>query len=305
MTYNIRGFRVIPAGFGGLRGGGGQQQAAPTSTTTTNTSTPWGGQQPYLKEIFKQAQAQYNDPALTPKYFEGAVTAAPSNSTLAAQQSLTQGAGQVQGLADSSVDAAKFNLGAARDVTTNPYIQRAVEAAVRPIQQQLTDTGGTLSQIRDQTNNSGQWGGSTRGDIAAGLAVARANQQIGDTAATMYSDAYKNAMDNATKTLALTPGVAQTVQAPGTMLDAVGQQQTAYSQQLINDAIDKWNFQQNLPAAKLAQYQSLIQGNYGGQSSGTSTSTGGVVSGGGNSFMSTLGTGLSALGTLGKLFALF
>jgi hypothetical protein len=45
-----------------------------------------------------------------------------------------------------------------------------------------------------------------------------------------------------------------------------------YGQHLLNSQVDKWNFNQNLPYNKLAQYMGLLLGgNWGTQ--GTSTQT--------------------------------
>lgn len=87
-------------------------------------------------------------------------------------------------------------------------------------------------------------------------------------------------------------------------LNAVGQAQQGQNQTAINDAIQKWNFGQNLPYNKLAQLQQFLTGNYGqnqintgqqvvpGQQSGSGF--GGALGG------AALGTALSpGIGTVG------
>jgi hypothetical protein len=46
-------------------------------------------------------------------------------------------------------------------------------------------------------------------------------------------------------------------------LAAVGQAREAMAQDLINDQIARFNFYQQLPQNKLAQYLNFVQGNYG------------------------------------------
>ena len=67
--------------MGGKGGGGG-------STTTVQKADPWSGQQPYLTDIFQQAQKLYNNGGMAPDYYPG--------QTVADQSSWTQNALQMQ-----------------------------------------------------------------------------------------------------------------------------------------------------------------------------------------------------------------
>jgi hypothetical protein len=66
-------------------------------------------------------------------------------------------------------------------------------------------------------------------------------------------------------------------------------------QQLINDQVARYNFQQSLPYQKLAEYAGKVMGNFGGQ--GASTTTGAGL----NPLMGALGGALTGLGTAGAL----
>lgn len=74
-------------------------------------------------------------------------------------------------------------------------------------------------------------------------------------------------------------------------LGDVGAQKEAYNQAHLNDQIARWNFEQQLPANKLAQYMPMIQGNYGGTGTTTQPYYG---SGGGSGMGSLIGTGVGA-----------
>lgn len=255
------------ASFGGLRKG---ESSQPSSTTTVQKADPWEGQQPYLKDVFAEAQRQYQSG--TPTYYQGQKTASVDPATLAAQQSLTANSGVQQGQADLTAATNRFNMTDARDVNTNPYLQSAIQAAIRPMVQNFNDAGGTMANIRSE-GVVNQQGGGTRQGIAEGIAASRLNQQIGDVASTMASAGYQSGLDASGKAVALAPQVQAMQTAPAAALDAVGQQRQTYEQQQINDAIDQWNWEQNLPSAKLANYQNLVQGSYGGTGSSTSTGT--------------------------------
>lgn len=62
-------------------GGGGSQ-------TTTQKSTPWEGQQPYLRDLFRQAQGQFNQGPL--QYYPGQTVAPFSPQTMMGMDLMTQ-----------------------------------------------------------------------------------------------------------------------------------------------------------------------------------------------------------------------
>ena len=65
----------------GKKGGGGGG-----STTTVQKADPWAGQQPYLQNIFQQAQQLYNAGRMAPNYYRGQTVAGQSDWTKRALQ---------------------------------------------------------------------------------------------------------------------------------------------------------------------------------------------------------------------------
>lgn len=63
-----------------MGGGGGG------SNTTNTVAEPWKGQQPYLKDVFSQAQGLYNAGGLAPEYYSGNTVAGQSDWTTQANQ---------------------------------------------------------------------------------------------------------------------------------------------------------------------------------------------------------------------------
>lgn len=82
-------------------------------------------------------------------------------------------------------------------------------------------------------------------------------------------------------------------------LAAVGEQQQVQGQTELNSNIDRWNFDQNKEANKLAQYLQLIQGNYGGTTTGMNTGTQTVS--GAKGPMQTAGTALRLVGSAASI----
>lgn len=314
-------------------GGGGQTQ-------TVQKADPWAGQQPYLRELFKQAAAYYlpgsnvgaanpqqsqgqwvqdpnwkpgtaKDPREAgwgqnqapmvwkpgvapqasgtpgavggPQYFPGQ-TLAPIDprttegldyASYVARTSLQQQAGQAQ--------AGQATLLNASDINNNPNLQAAISAAIDPTIRAFTDAGGTLSQIRSNAINNGGQGNSTRQGIAEGIALDRLSQNTMNIGQQMAQQAYQTGLDATAKGLALQPNVTQATLQPGATLDAIGQEQRALQQQFIDDAVQRWNYNQQLPGSNLANFQQLINGGFGG------TSTSSVDAGKANPVLTGLG----------------
>ncbi len=252
---------------------GGSQQSS---------TTPWAAQQPYLEDVFAQAQKQYYAPG--PYYYPGSTVAAPTADTLAAQDALRSAATGAQSTATKAEGALDFQLGA-YDVNNNPYLQSAITAAINPLEHALTDVGGTIYGIGDEALAAGQYGGTRQG-VAEGIATARFGEQAGNIAATMSNQAYQSGLEASGRALALAPQTQAMGAVPATYLDAVGQQQQQYQQALINDAVNRWNYEQNTPAQELSTYGGLVSGGFGGETtmeggetSPVASAAGGAMSG--------------------------
>lgn len=244
-------------------GGGGR-------STTVQQADPWVGQQPYLTDIFRQAQALHRTPG--PQYFPQSTVAEFTPAQRQAQQQAAQFAqGQGQQLATDAVGANQFALGPVLYPQSNPALQGYIDAATRPIRQQFTEE--IMPSIASGAVGNNAFGGS-RQAIAEGLAADRAMRAVGDTAATVANEGYQAGLDTFAKGLALAPQTFQGGLAPATTVGAVGEQQRSMNQALIDDAFARFSFQQNLPYAKLNEYANMVSGNYGGTSLAQTTGGG-------------------------------
>ena len=217
-------------------------------------------------------------------------------------------------------------------VAQNPFIENANNAMARDSVanfQQEVMPGLRASQIAYQP------GGSSRGDIATGIAAGNVGRGIADFANTNYMNAFNSAQQQqmgaaqlleqgrgarageayqqGSGALGLGLGGEQAyAQNLGTGLGAygavsqqpidlagnlsdVGMQQRELSQQQLDEDINRFQFEQNIPDQKLAQYMNMIQGNYGG----TTTST---AQRGGLGLAGSLGQLGGAVGAIGGLF---
>lgn len=246
-----------------LKGGGGTKTA---TTTSSSSSAPWEVQQPYLQQLFAGAQKQFEGPG--PQFYSGPMTAAPTADTTAGQDYIRRFATtQAPAVVGQSSDALSAMLNA-YNVGNNPHVNSAIQAAINPVVRSFNES--VVPVIRQNAIASGGYGDSRMG-VAEGIASDRLQQNLLDTTAKMSLGAYNTGLQATGQGLSLAPTVMQTGAAPGVMLDTVGQAERAYQQALINDAMSKWNFEQTQPLTKLADYQALITGNFGGTTTGTST----------------------------------
>ena len=214
----------------------------------------------------------------------------------------------------------------------NPFIAPALAAstqeAVQNFQQQVMP-GIRTSQIQYQP------GGSSRGDIVTGLAGGTLAQQLANNATKAYMDAQNQAIGQQQFGLGLSeqgraaragealqqfggamapalqgeqaisqrlgggmgayPGVMEAPLGMPQQIADVGMAQRQMSQQQLDESQDRYNFEQNIDAQKLANYMNLIQGNvFGGQTT-TQSTRGGMGLGG------QIGQGLSTAALMAGL----
>ena len=280
------------------------------STAVTRTE-PWEQQIPYLPTGFEEAGRLYGQGV--PDYYPGATVAGFDPSQTAAQQAIlnyTMGPrpaaqqaaaeqatlGQLQGatpFATSQMDdllAGNVNYGAG-----SPF---GIMADMYG-QQYQTQLSKALPAIRQQMVEY-QPGGGSRGDIVQGMAESAASKNLAQNLAGLYGGAYQTAQTQRFPAAQMRLGQQQAGQAaypsimgaPLSMYQAIGDvgaQRRAMTQEAINQAQQKYEYEQGAPMSALQQYMANISGEYGGQTAQTPSG------------LSQLGQVVGMLGTLGGL----
>ena len=264
---------LVEAKGGG--GGGG---------TTINKTEPWQGQKPYLRDVFEQAKQTYYN--YTPKAYPGNTTVDYTPQEKTALENLWNYAGtQAPAFADAVTQANTFALGDILNPASNVALQQAAAGAISPVVEQLQQN--ILPGVQTEALQMGQYGGS-RQQAATSQAIDKAVEDMLATTAKMYGDNDANSLDAFSKAMLTAPATQQLQTVPMQLQSAVGEAYRNYEQALLNDAIARWNYKQNLPYEKIAQYQTAVSGGFGGTStvnrSGYSPSTGsralGAIGGG-------------------------
>ena len=283
----------------GKKGGGGGG-----STTTVQKADPWAGQQPYLQDIFQQAQQLYNAGGMAPNYYPGQTVAGQSDWTKQALQMqadraqsgsplITNASNAMNNITTGQALAGNQGLNTLNQLSQedNPYVDELYNRANSQVQ----------ANLDGNFNRAGRYG--------SGAHEAAAADAANNLAAQMYSSLWDKRADAAQSAGQLyNTGIGQQVVAGQTgqqlanqaytdaeALSQAGGMMDDYNQQLINANIDRYNYDQQKALLALQNYNNLIQGSYGGtttttgqQSSSGSTLgnvAGGALTGGGLAYM--------------------
>ena len=205
-----------------------------STSTSTTSSEPSAFQKPYLQKGMDAATKLYNTPG--PNYFP--------NSTVAGF-SPTQNAafGMGSSLANNGdlSQAQQANQNILSGNVNNDAVFNNIKSHVLPA-------------VNSQFESAGRYGSGAQSDaLSTGLTNAYAPY-----AAQQYSDALNRApmLHNAQW---------QNVQ----NLWQQGQQQQMQGQNELGDAVNRFNYNQDLPANKLRQYMGFVGGNYGTNTTST------------------------------------
>lgn len=248
-------------------------QAVETKSVTNND--PWGPQQPYIKEIFGEAQRLYNDPS-RPQFFPGQTYASPSNATLTGLQRAEDTAMAGSPVISGAQDEASKILSGDYLRGDHPYMQGMIDRTAADV----------LPRVNAGFLNAGGPGG---------LQTRAATMALADSANSLRFQNYGAERANMMNTMNNAGNIAGQRYLDPAMLGQVGAQREAIAQQPITEAVARHEFDQNAPWGQLANYLQMIQGNYGG----TSNTTGTQFLPGQNMFGNILGGLMGGAGILG------
>ena len=248
-----------------MSGGGG---GGDSTSTQINYSPEEAAQR---AKVMNEATRIYGQtaPTISSSAYPGAAPVGFSTATKTAQNLAVQNAAAAQDSINQINQGVNYGLTGAMDVQNNPYLQKAIAAAVRPINEQYTDAGGVMSTIRSNAGQAGQYGGSRQG-IAEGIAAGRQADAIGDVSSQMASNAYNKGQDTFSKTLMFAPQALEAGMTPVNWLSGVGAQQENLAQEVENYNANARMWGLNAPWTPLQNYASIV---YGGATPGTTTST--------------------------------
>ena len=233
------------------------------STTVVNKD-PWGPQQDYLKTGFARAQSDILDKPLS--YYPNSTVVPFSGQTESALQRQEQRAmggsplvGAAQAEAQRTIQGDYLNA--------NPYLNQAMNAAVRPM----------VENFQTSIMPSIQGGFSGRGRYGSGLQAFQQQQagknlmqQMGDVGSRMAYADYGAERGRQQAALQAAPTLAAQDYMDINQLAQAGAAREAQAGSELQDQISRFQFEQQAPRDALTQYMTLVGGGqYGGQSTQT------------------------------------
>ncbi|MCX8140036.1 MAG: hypothetical protein N3E46_10160 [Gemmataceae bacterium] len=172
-------------------------------------------------------------------------------------------------------------------------MEQIADAITRRVNQAVTEQW--LPNVRSGAIASGTLGGS-RQALAEGMIGREASRELADRLAQLYGEQYQRNIGTMLSTMQLAPTAIRAALEPGMVLAAIGEQQRQLEQAKIDEAVQRWAYEQQLPYQKLAEYYNIISRPFGsvGQSAVTAEGGGGGQTAGG--IMALLGLLLRYLG---------
>lgn len=276
---------------------GGQQQ--PTQKTTTEMS-------PEQRALFETAFPTIQKyAAAVPQRYQGETVAGFTPEQTAGQNMALGTAPAINQLATNAATANNFyTSGNIWDPAANPHLQGAIDAAVRPVYQNLTEKA--LPAIRSGSIQSGNFGGNRQGLAETG-AIRDAGVTAGDIASKISQGQYAANLDAQQRAIGMTPMLQGAQTAGAQVTSGVGDVRQAMDQAQINARMNAFNFDQYAPFMNARDVLSIMQGIPGGTTTSTGNTPtanpalqalGGAASGAalGSMIMPGIGTGVGAAG---------
>lgn len=167
----------------------------------------WKEQSPYLQNLYGSAQSMFNNP----------------NERLNAgynAQNQYAGSQELGNTISGAQNALNFNLDP-NNAGNNPYLQRAMQSAIRPLTQNYQEN--VLSGVTDQAVQAGQSGSSRQG-IAEGIAARGYMDQVGDITSQMAYQDYGAGMDRMSNAIGQAGSVANLGMLPSSIQRDAGMQ---------------------------------------------------------------------------------
>jgi hypothetical protein len=290
-----------------------QTQVAPTAPANTNVqllpSTPIDissdaagaskidpALRPFLTEGLRQAQNLFLG-ANQPRYYEGQTYVSPSQATqdaLAQQEAMARAGSPILQQAQGAYQGALGGLGftgAGGFLQGNPFQQAAMQAATRPIEQQFSNQ--VLPSIASLYSKSGRYGSGAMQN-ALSQATEAQTRALGDITGSMANQQYlaerglqQQALGQQAQLAAAAPSIYSQQYLPSQQLAQIGAAQEQIAQLPLQEAMNRYYFNQQLPAQQLQSYLSSVYATpmsgsqFAPQPQATSSRVGSVLGGAG------------------------
>jgi hypothetical protein len=236
-------------------GGGGQ-------TTTVQKNDPWGPLQEPFKQVIDDYQKLYEGGQAS--LYPGLTIASRSNPTMLAEELTLGRALNGSQVTDNANKLATDTLNGDY-LNSNPYLDATFNKAADQVQ----------NRVDSMFSRSGRTGSGSHAGVAS--------DKLNDLATNIYGGNYANERNNQMSTMSMAPTIANQDYNDIGKIAAVGSQRDQFNQQMLNEAIQRFNYNENGDRNNAKDFLSVLNSINGGS---TATSS---QSGGGNGLAGTLG----------------
>ena len=213
----------------------------PTNVTTTTSAEPSDFVKPYVTEAFDQAQNLFQSSA--PNYYPNQTYTDFAPETTAALKLATARSLNNPLLASSQSEINKILQGDYLSPTSNPYSQALYNQIA----------GDVTSGVQSQFSKAGRLGSAANQEVLA--------SELGKVASQVYGDQYNRERENMVNATTVAPQLAQADYTDIQALGGIGQQKEAMEMAKIQDAMARFDFEQQKPYYKLREYLGSIGAN--------------------------------------------
>ncbi|MCK5013218.1 MAG: hypothetical protein KAS66_05320 [Candidatus Omnitrophica bacterium] len=238
---------------GGFLGGSSPAQIQ----TQTTSSAPWAAQQPYLKEIFTGAQEAFRGDQ--PSYYPESTVVGFAPQTEQALRMTEERALGGSPLQQAALQQAQQTVEGGY-LGMNPFLQGAITQAAEPIIEQWQTE--IAPGIASQFSGAGRMGSGLYGQ-ARGRGEETLAKGLTGMAGQMAYRGYEDERARQQAMIGQAPGLAQAEYADIGKLMGVGGAREQQQALELQDAINRYEFEQQRPWEQLARYSGLVGGGYG------------------------------------------
>jgi hypothetical protein len=235
-----------------MGGGGG-------GSTTTSGIDPTI--KPYVTYGLEQAKQQYEAPGAA--FFPGQTYVSPSEATTQALQ-----AAQQRAISGSPIQQAAQQeyLSTVQGRGVNPFLEGALAGVNRQAEEAYTRG---VQGLQSKASSMGRYGSNAMGQ-QVGQAQDIFGRNLAESAGQLAYNSAEAERTRQMQAVAGAPAFAQSDYQDIQKLLTAGQGQESYQQKALQDAINRYNYEQTLPQQKLQQFTNLFTSVPSG---GTSTTT--------------------------------
>ena len=213
----------------------------PSNVTTTTSAEPSQFVQPYLSQAFNQAQNLFE--SSVPNYYPNE-TYADFASETALQLATARATGGNPLLGSSQKEINNILQGNYLSPTSNPYLQGLYNQMA----------GDVTAGVQSQFSKAGRLGSAANQSVLA--------DELGELANKVYAPNYQMERQNMMAATQLAPQLAQADYQDIQALAGVGQQRESQQMSQIQDAVQRFDFEQQKPYYKLREYLASIGSPY-------------------------------------------